>query len=70
MGIVTTSPRLIEYGRLVDTKKGWKTFNFEGRVVRPRPVTGSTENPVMTHEVIVSGTFLVKVAFEVLKEVR
>jgi hypothetical protein len=63
----TTSPRLIEYGKLVDTKNGWKTLNFDGCRVKPKPVIGSTEKPVMIHDVIVSGTFFKSVTFVVLK---
>lgn len=58
IGIETTSPRLIEYGRLRETKNGWKTCSFVGAFVSARPVTSSTANPVIIHEVIVSGTFL------------
>ena len=47
----------MEYGRLVDTKNGWKTFNFEGCFVKPNPVSESIENPVIIQDVIVSGTF-------------
>lgn len=42
-------------------------MNFEGCLVKPKPLIGSTENPVMIHDVIVSGTFLVIVIFVVLK---
>lgn len=55
--MATTSPLLIEYGKFVDTKKGWKTLNFFGCLVKPNPVIGSIANPVIIHEVIVSGTF-------------
>lgn len=58
IGMATTSPRLMEYGRFVETKNGWKTLNFEGCLVRPKPVKGSIENPVIIHDVMVSGTFL------------
>lgn len=61
MGIETTSPRLIEYGRFVETKNDWKTLSFDACLVSPKPVIGSSENPVITQDVIVSGTFLVKV---------
>lgn len=57
-GMDKTSPRLMLYGRSIETKNGWKTCKFLGSLVKPRPVIGSNENPVMTHDVIVSGTFL------------
>lgn len=63
MGIATASPRLMEYGKFVDTKNGWKTLNFDGCRVNPRPVSGSTEKPVIIHDVIVSGTFFEIVVF-------
>jgi hypothetical protein len=59
IGIAATSPRLIEYGKLVDTKNGWNTFNFAASFVRPKPERGLSEKPVMIHEVMVSGTFFV-----------
>lgn len=63
IGMETTSPRLIEYGKLVDTKNGWKTLNFDGCLVNPNPVIGSTEKPVMIQDVMVSGIFFVIVVF-------
>lgn len=57
IGIATISPLFMLYGKLVETKNGWKTFNFLGCLVNPNPVTGSTAKPVIIQEVIVSGTF-------------
>ena len=59
----TTSPRFTEYGKLIETKNGWNVSNFVGRSTNPRPLTGSIENPVITHDVIVSGAFLCNVVF-------
>ena len=70
IGIETTSPRLIEYGRFVETKNGWKTLSFDGVLVSPKPVSGSSENAVMTHDVIVSGTFLVRVCLSLKLELE
>jgi hypothetical protein len=61
MGMETTSPLFIEYGRLVETKNGWKTLSLVGFLVSPRPVSGSMLKPVMIHEVMVSGTFFVRI---------
>ena len=49
----------MEYGRFVETKNGWKTFSLVGSFVIPKPKSGLSEKPVMIHDVIVSGTFLV-----------
>lgn len=59
----------MEYGKLVDMKKGWNTLNLDGSLDNPNPVSGSMENPEMIQEVIVSGTFFVKVTFDVLKKI-
>jgi hypothetical protein len=55
--MATTSPRLIEYGKSMETKNGLKTLNLEGCLVKPNPVNGSIEKPVIIQDVIVSGTF-------------
>jgi hypothetical protein len=54
------SPLLIEYGKLADTKKGWKTLSWDASLVKLKPDVGFSEKPVMIHDVIVSGTFLCK----------
>lgn len=58
MGMATISPRLIEYGKLSDTKNSLNTCSFLGSLVSAKPVIGSIEKPVINHEVMVSGTFL------------
>lgn len=52
------SPRFTEYGKSNDMKNGWNTCRCFGCFVKPRPLIGSNENPVITHDVIESGTFL------------
>lgn len=42
-------------------KKGRKTVNFDDSLVNPKPSFEFNENPVMIHEVIVSGITLVTV---------
>lgn len=64
----TISPRFIEYGKFIETKKGWKTVNLVGCFVTASPVIGSIENAVIAHEVIVSGTVAVITEFVWLKE--
>lgn len=41
-------------------------MNIDGCLVKPKPEIGSIENPVMIQDVIVSGTFLMKLIFVVL----
>lgn len=43
-------------------------MNFDGCFVNPKPVIGSIENPVIIHEVIVSGTFFEREVFDVLAD--
>lgn len=57
-GMEITSPRFTEYGKFNETKNGWNTCKLFDSLVKPNPVIGSNENPVMIHDVIVSGTFL------------
>lgn len=45
----------------MDTKKGWNTRILLGFLVKAIPDVGLREKPVTTHEVIVSGIFLVRV---------
>lgn len=54
----TISPRFTEYGKFKEMKNGWNTSKDFGTFIIPSPVSGLTANPVMIHEVIVSGTFL------------
>lgn len=55
-------PRFTEYGRLVDIKNGLKTRTLVGALVKAMPESEFRENPVITHEVIVSGIFAVRVS--------
>ena len=51
----TDSPRMTEYGRVKDTKKGWKAVMATGADT-PSPVLLFVQNAEPCHEVIVCGS--------------
>ena len=54
-GTVNNSPRITEYGRFNDKKKGWKTRILVA-LATPMPADFEIPNALAYHEVMVSGT--------------
>lgn len=57
-GIVRISPRFIECGRVSVMKNALYVVIDRECWVKPKPLIGSIEKPVMAHDVSVSGSFL------------